>query len=320
MLELKNVQIDNGMRFDHVFRAGEICVVLGGNRSGKTDLCRFLAGLPSKVSGELVLDGQQLISESRRSAALVFQAFVNYPNMTVRENIAAPLKHRRLTDDEITEKTEHLAALLGIAEFLERLPQALSGGQQQRVAIARALAKEARLLIMDEPLVNLDFKLRERLGRELMGVLKQTGAIVVYASTDPHDAYHLADHLLVLDDGTKLQSGPPMEVYRKPRSPRAMSLTSDPQANFWASGQSLKAIRPEHLGLVTTDQSEAVRFEVLGIEQTGARTLLYGKPTELVSEQDFWTVWLDDPDPGCVPGESVTLFAKVSDIQSFVAS
>ena len=317
MLELKNVQIDDGVPFDHVFRAGEICVVVGSNRSGKTDLCRFLAGLPSKVSGEVVLDGQSLQPEAPRSAAMVFQAFVNYPNLTVRDNIAAPLKHQGLAMGEITEKTEHFAELLGISEFLERLPQALSGGQQQRVAIARALAKQARLLVMDEPLVNLDFKLRERLGRELIEVLKQTGAIVVYASTDPHDAYQLADQLLILDEGSKEQSGSPMAVYRHPASLRAMSLTSDPQANVWQSGHHFKAVRPEHLVLAPGDESEALRFEVLGLEQTGSKTLLYGKPMELVSEQDFWTVWLDDPNPGFAPGDCVVLYATQADIQSF---
>ena len=134
---------------------------------------------------------------------------------------------------------EHEARLLekvGLADRVHHHPTQLSGGEQQRVAIARALAKEPRVLVLDEPLVNLDFKLRERLSRELIELLKETESIVVYASSDPRDAFLMGNEVLLMDEGNKLQSGKPMAVYREPNSYRSLAITSDPQANFWREG------------------------------------------------------------------------------------
>ncbi len=278
--------------FDHEFRAGQVCVVLGGNRAGKTDLCRYLAGLPSKFSGSTRLDGQILSPGDRRSVAMVFQAFVNYPNLTVFENIAAPLQHRDIKKSEVSTKVRRYAEMLGIADFLERTPGELSGGQQQRVAIARALAKEPRVLVLDEPLVNLDFKLRERLSRELIELLKETEAIVVYASSDPRDAYLMGDEVLLMDAGTKLQSGKPMTVYREPNSYRSLAITSDPQANYWRDGPDTLAVRPEHISLDGDGGDIGIDFEVLGIERSGAKTLVFGLPTDRECPQDHWAIWL----------------------------
>jgi glycerol transport system ATP-binding protein len=279
-------------RFDHVFHAGEVCVVLGGNRAGKTDLCRYIAGLPSKFVGSTHLDGDALSPGDRRSVAMVFQAFVNYPNLSVFENIAAPLKHRKMNTSDIAAKVQRYAEMLGIADFLARNPGELSGGQQQRVAIARALAKEPRVLVLDEPLVNLDFKLRERLSRELIELLKETESIVVYASSDPRDAYLMGDEVLLMDEGNKLQSGKPMAVYREPNSYRSLAITSDPQANFWREGADTLAVRPEHIGLVGGLDDVVIEFQVFGVERSGAKTLVFGLPSDRKCSQEHWAIWL----------------------------
>ena len=158
-LALKNVQLYRGaQRFDQEFAAGAITVVLGGNDAGKTKLCRLIAGLPSEADGQVLLDGMDLGTQPlrQRPVAMVYQAFVNYPNLTVAQNIGSPLGKNADPD-----RVQELAETLQIAPLLQRFPHELSGGQQQRVAIARALAKRARVLVLDEPLVNLDFKLRE---------------------------------------------------------------------------------------------------------------------------------------------------------------
>ena len=167
MLELADVRLTGSRSegFDHTFAAGEIAVVLGANQAGKTDLCRLIAGLHTRARGEIRLDRMDLggLKPQRRPVSMVYQAFVNYPNLTVAENIASPMRARRMTATARRGRVNELAAMLQISELLQRLPHELSGGQQQRLAIARALAKEARVLLLDEPLVNLDFKLREAL-------------------------------------------------------------------------------------------------------------------------------------------------------------
>ena len=320
MLELTGVSVAAATPFDHVFNSGEVCVVLGGNRSGKTDLLRFVAGLSSRCSGRLILDGVEIGDRARRSAAMVFQAFVNYPNLTVSENIAAPMRERGLAKPEIAAGIQRYAEMLGIDEYLGRLPDELSGGQQQRVAIARALAKEARILVLDEPLVNLDFKLRERLRRELMTLLKELDAIVVYASTDPQDAYALGEQVLIMDGGEKVQAGAPMDVYSKPSSIEAMTITCDPQVNLWTEGAETLAVRPEHCSLTTRSDDDpvaSVKFEVFGYEQSGARTLLYGRPTQLECPQDHWSVWLANGQLNCREGEQIDLYMRQADVLRF---
>ena len=286
MLELRNIRRAENTAFDHSFAAGEICAVLGGNQSGKTDLCRFVAGLPSQYEGEIFLDGEGL---KPADVAMVFQAFVNYPNLTVRENISVPLEHYGSAGS-----VEHYAEILGLTNLLDRLPSELSGGQQQRLALARALAKEARVLVLDEPLVNLDFKLREALSRELLTLLGDTGAVVIYATSDPRDAFMLGDQVLLMADGSKIQSGPPMAVYRAPVSLTSLATMADPQINIWQEQTQAYALRPEDLTVVShTDSSiNSIPFSVMGYETSGAQTLVYGLPTDRVTPQDHWAVWL----------------------------
>jgi glycerol transport system ATP-binding protein len=284
MLELEDVQLAPGddTRFCHVFRAGEISVVLGANRAGKTDLCRLIAGLPTVATGRLALDGERLdgVPPQKRPVGLVYQAFVNYPNLTVHDNIASPLRARGLARPDLATRVHDIAAALQLSELLNRLPHELSGGQQQRVAIARALAKEARVLVLDEPLVNLDFKLREALQVELRDLLHAANTVVIYTSSDPRDAFALGDQLLLLAGGRSVQSGSPIDVYRQPASLAAMELLADPGVNRFTRDGNVAAIRPEHLSLeAPVDAADALQFDmrVTALETSGNETFIHGR-------------------------------------------
>jgi len=284
MLELTDVCLagNTGERFDHAFPAGEIAVVLGANQAGKTDLCRLLAGLHTRARGQIRLDGVDLagLKPQHRPVSMVYQAFVNYPNLTVRENIASPLRARGKTATERSGRVHELAALLQISELLERLPHELSGGQQQRLAIARALAKDARVLLLDEPLVNLDFKLREALESELRDLLRATETVVIYTSSDPRDAFTLGDQLLLLADGRKLQTGAPIDVYRQPSSIAAMELLADPGVNRFIRAGKTCALRPEHVGVgEAVDAATTIGFDmsVTAYETDGDESFVHGR-------------------------------------------
>ncbi|MDP6375791.1 MAG: ABC transporter ATP-binding protein [Pseudomonadales bacterium] len=262
----------------HEFRRGCINVVLGRNRSGKTRLARVLSGLETSAPGTVVCsDGDVSGADAReRRVALVYQAFVNYPNLTVAENIASPMRAQGLSNSEREQRVQDLSARLRIADLLQRFPHELSGGQQQRVAIARALAQDAGVLVMDEPLVNLDYKLREELEMELRALLADTDLTVIYNTSDPRDAFKLGDEVVLMAEHEIIQSGTPLEVYRNPHSLTAASLMSDPGVNVWSEEQSLRAVRPEHLTL-DSERIGDIRFEVVltGLETNGSETFVH---------------------------------------------
>ena len=212
-----------------------VTVLLGATQAGKTTLMRVMAGLDKPSAGRVLADGQDVTGRPvrERNVAMVYQQFINYPSMTVADNIASPLKLRR--EGGIDARVQALAAKLHIEPFLQRLPAELSGGQQQRVALARALAKNAPLMLLDEPLVNLDYKLREELREELTQLFASGDSTVVYATTEPTEALLLGGHTAVLDAGKVLQYGPTSEVFHRPRSIRVARAFSDPPMNLIAS-------------------------------------------------------------------------------------
>lgn len=214
--------------------AGTTHVVLGRTLSGKTSLLRLMAGLDRPTSGRILVDGKEVtgLFVRKRSVAMVYQQFVNYPSLTVYKNIAAPLKMSGLSKHEIDRKVRKTAAMLHIEALLDRLPAELSGGQQQRTAIARSLVKEAELLLLDEPLVNLDYKLREELRVELQEIFKQRRAIVVYTTTEPAESLMLGGQIVIIDEGRILQTGPTPEVYHHPTTLKVAEVFSDPPINF----------------------------------------------------------------------------------------
>jgi glycerol transport system ATP-binding protein len=212
-----------------------VTVLLGATQAGKTTLMRLMAGLDVPAKGRVLADGVNVtgVPVRERNVAMVYQQFINYPSMTVADNIASPLKLRRAPN--IEARVNELAAKLHIEPFLKRLPAELSGGQQQRVALARALAKQAPLMLLDEPLVNLDYKLREELRDELSQLFATGESTVVYATTEPTEALLLGGYTAVLDAGELLQYGPTAEVFRRPQSIRVARAFSDPPMNLVAA-------------------------------------------------------------------------------------
>jgi glycerol transport system ATP-binding protein len=220
-----------------VLAPGTFNVVLGRTGAGKTSLLRMIAGLDRPSRGAIKLDGVDITRTTarERSVALVYQQFINYPSLTVRDNIASPLRLRRVADPG--PRVLELARALRIDDLLDRLPGQLSGGQQQRVAIARALAKGADIVLLDEPLVNLDYKLREDLRDELRALLEAAQssarpATVVYATTDPAEALALGGTTILVHQGRVLQHAPTLGVYHRPASVAAARVFSDPPMNL----------------------------------------------------------------------------------------
>jgi glycerol transport system ATP-binding protein len=226
---------------DLTLQPGAVTVLLGATQAGKTTLMRLMAGLDRPTAGTVLVDGRDVtgMPVRERNVAMVYQQFINYPSMTVRDNIASPLKLRGgLSRDAIAKQVDALAAKLHIEMHLDKLPAQLSGGQQQRVALARALIKSAPLMLLDEPLVNLDYKLREELREELSQLFASGDSTVVYATTEPGEALLLGGYTAVMDAGELLQYGPTAEVFHKPASLRVARAFSDPPMNLLpAQGQ-----------------------------------------------------------------------------------
>jgi len=216
------------------FEPGSRNVLLGRTLSGKTSLLRLMAGLDRPSAGRLLMNGEDVTGRSvrKRSVAMVYQQFINYPSLTVYRNIASPLKMAGVKKAEIDRRVRRTAEMLHLEDMLDRLPTELSGGQEQRVAIARALIGDGELLLLDEPLGNLYYKLREELRVELHDIFQERRAIVVYTTTEPTEALMLGGNIVVIDEGRILQSGPTPEVYHNPATTKVAEVCSDPPINF----------------------------------------------------------------------------------------
>ena len=212
---------------------GAFNVLLGTTRAGKTTLMRLMAGLDRPSTGRILSNGKDVtrVSVRRRNVAMVYQQFINYPNMSVYENIASPLKVSGLKSSDIKHRVHAISELLRLTPMLNRRPHELSGGQQQRTALARALVKDAELVLLDEPLANLDYKLREELREELPALLANKGATVVYATSEPGEALLLAGTTATLHQGRVTQFGATSDVYRRPLDLVSAQTFSDPPLN-----------------------------------------------------------------------------------------
>ncbi len=259
-------------------------VLLGPTLAGKTSLMRLMAGLDQPSTGRVLMDGQDVtnVSVQKRSVAFVYQQFVNYPSFSVYENIASPLRIAGLSAGVIQEKVQAVAELMHLEPMLRRLPSELSGGQQQRVAIARALVKEAGLLLFDEPLVNLDYKLREELRAEMREIFARRSAVVVYSTTEPFEALTLGGQVAVLSEGRLLQTGGTLEVYHHPASVRVGQVYSDPPMNLLQArlgagrgqlpgGQEFAL--PDHMAALSGEFQLGVRANHAGLSQMSAGDL-----------------------------------------------
>lgn len=224
---------------------GAVTVLLGATQAGKTSLMRLMAGLDVPTQGRVLVDGRDVtgVPVRERNVAMVYQQFINYPSMSVYDNIASPLKLGGRPRAEIEQRVRELAGRLHIDVFLQRLPSELSGGQQQRVALARALAKNAPLMLLDEPLVNLDYKLREELREELSALFAGGDSTVIYATTEPGEALLLGGYTAVMDAGELLQYGPTAEVFHRPCSVRVARAFSDPPMNLFQAEATESGVR-----------------------------------------------------------------------------
>ncbi|MFO1224386.1 MAG: ABC transporter ATP-binding protein [Burkholderiaceae bacterium] len=207
--------------------------LLGETLAGKTTLLRLMAGLVRPTSGEVWFDGRNVTGQpvQQRRVSMVYQQFINYPNLSVFENIASPLRVTRTPAAEIKARVGRIAELLKLGPLLDRRPAELSGGQQQRTALARALVKDADLVLLDEPLANLDYKLREALRDELPRLFADRGCTVVYATTEPGEALLLGGRVATLHEGRVTQFGPAIGVYREPADLTSARVFSDPPIN-----------------------------------------------------------------------------------------
>jgi glycerol transport system ATP-binding protein len=238
MLELRNVTKTVGA-VEHIrdvsltLQHGSLNVLLGPTLSGKTSLMRLMAGLDVPTSGSVWFDGQNVTGTpvQKRKIAMVYQQFINYPAMTVYENIASPLRVAGVEQAKIDSQVREAAGLLKLTPYLDRTPLSLSGGQQQRTALARAIVKNASLVLLDEPLANLDYKLREELRAELPRIFAAAGTIFVYATTEPHEALLLGGNTATLSEGRITQFGPTIDVFRRPVDLVTARTFADPPLN-----------------------------------------------------------------------------------------
>jgi glycerol transport system ATP-binding protein len=216
-----------------VLEPGTFNVLLGTTLAGKTTLMQLMAGLERPTAGSIHFDGRDVtgVPVQKRNVSMVYQQFINYPNFSVYDNIASPLRVAGLSSAEITARVGRAAELLRLTPMLKRKPNELSGGQQQRTAIARALVKDSDLILLDEPLANLDYKLREELRDELPRIFADRNCIVVYATTEPGEALLFGGNTATLHEGRVTQLGRTSDIYRRPRDLVTAKVFSDPPIN-----------------------------------------------------------------------------------------
>ncbi|CUX65521.1 ABC transporter ATP-binding protein [Agrobacterium genomosp. 13] len=266
MLELRNVSKMAGGEYhihptDLTLQRGSLNVLLGPTLSGKTTLMRLMAGLDKPSGGAIFFNGEDVTGwpVQKRNVAMVYQQFINYPALSVYENIASPMRVAGKDQATIDREVRKAAELLKLTPYLDRTPLNLSGGQQQRTALARAIVKNANLVLLDEPLANLDYKLREELREELPRIFAESGAIFVYATTEPSEALLLGGNTATLNEGRVTQFSRTIEVYRRPVDIVTAEIFADPPLNtievvkaggaFTRADQAVIAV-PAHLAAV----------------------------------------------------------------------
>src|SRR5436309_5358013 len=282
---------------------GEFVCILGPSGSGKSTALKLLAGIEEATSGRIFCDDEEvtLTTPERRDVAMVFQSYGLYPQMTVAENIAFPLMLRKMPKGERTKRVEEVCKLLGIGKLLRRYPRQLSGGQRQRVALGRAIVRNPRVFLLDEPLSNLDAKLRSELRAELLALHRALGATMVYVTHDQAEAMTMGQRIAVLHEGRLRQLGTPAEVYQRPADVFVARFIGSPGMNVLAGrgtgmregggvvdcgslsvpvalehyeGEIHLGVRPEHGSLCGEDQGMG-NAEVVVVEPLGAETLVH---------------------------------------------
>jgi len=289
---------------------GKMCVLVGPSGCGKSTLLRMVAGLEAITSGTVMI-GDTVVNAmgpAERDIAMVFQNYALYPHMKVYDNMAYGLRNRGMPKDEIDRRVREAAATLGLAELLERRPRELSGGQRQRVAMGRAIVRSPKAFLFDEPLSNLDAKLRGQMRIEIKNLQRSLGVTSVYVTHDQVEAMTLADVLVVMNQGIAEQIDTPMAVYEKPASIFVAGFIGSPAMNLLkaeaaepgrglrlAGGGLIKprdmampeagravllGVRPEHLTLVSDRNNADIELKVTAVETLGADTLAHGHPAD----------------------------------------
>jgi multiple sugar transport system ATP-binding protein len=262
-------------------REGEFLVFLGPSGSGKTTLLRMIAGLESPTAGEILIGGKVVndLTPRERRIAMVFQSYALYPHLTVYNNIVFPLKAQKVPKNLHKEKVEWAASLLGIGALLQRKPRELSGGERQRVALARAIVREPAVFLLDEPLSNLDAKLRLSAREELERFHRRVGTTTIYVTHDQVEAMAMGDRVMVLNKGVVRQLGTPKEVYDDPADTFVATFLGSPPMNLMEMDGMIVGFRPEHFR-VAEDVKESAKvtfkFRVENVEYLGAEFILAG--------------------------------------------
>jgi glycerol transport system ATP-binding protein len=280
------------------FKKGNIYTILGRTLSGKTTLLKTIAGLLNPDKGTIQFEDKDFLKVPvwKRNVAMVYQQFINYPHLNVFENVAFPLKQRKVEINDVVLKS---LKSVGLEGYENRKIQELSGGQQQRVSLARSLVKNAKILLLDEPLVNLDYKLREQLREEFKNIFSQglsEESIVIFSTTDPREAMELNGEVIVLDEGKVLQVGPAKEIFENPKTLKVAEISNDPPMNILKVNMESNKIKfegieidiPNHLsnlkdnnfnlGIRASDielNEKGFEFEVELAEISGSETLLH---------------------------------------------
>lgn len=331
-------------------RDGEFIVILGPSGCGKSTVLRMIAGLEVVTDGEIAINGKVVneLEPADRDIAMVFQNYALYPHMTVYKNMAYGLKIRRMPKEEIDSRVRNAARILELTEFLDRKPRQLSGGQRQRVAMGRCIVREPKVFLFDEPLSNLDAKLRVQMRLEIRKLHEDLKITSVYVTHDQVEAMTLGDRLIVMDNGYAAQIGTPLDVYEKPATRFVAGFIGSPAMNFldvrvssdgasveipgdvkltlengsipeYAGGDVALGIRPEHFEL-TEEKTGVIQLSVDHVEQLGADTLVHGHVGE---DKTFLTIRLPDIKkfekhtilPLTVPSQKLHLFDKESGIR-----
>ena len=283
------------------FKKGNLYTILGRTLSGKTTLLKTIAGLLTPDSGSIQFEDRDFLKVPvwERNVAMVYQQFINYLHINVFENVAFPLKQKKVDNHERKDVVLKSLKSVGLEGYENRKIQELSGGQQQRVSLARSLVKNAKILLLDEPLVNLDYKLREQLREEFKSIFSQglsEESIVIFSTTDPREAMELNGEVIAIDEGKVLQVGPAKEIFENPKTLKVAEISNDPPMNILKANISSNKIKfegievelPAHLsnlkdnnfnlGIRASDielSEEGFEFEVELAEISGSETLLH---------------------------------------------
>lgn len=340
MSELSLIEINKSFGGSPVVRdfslqigSGELLVLLGPSGSGKTTLLRMIAGLESWDSGDIAIEGKSLAQTpaQQRDTAMVFQDYALYPHMTVLGNLSFPLKAKGLKKADITVRVRDVAEQVGLAELLERTPDQLSGGQQQRLALGRALIRDAKILLMDEPLSNIDSRLRDEMRTLLRNIHQQLQQTILYVTHDQSEAMAIADRIAIVNEGSIQQVDSPEQVYWRPKNRMVARFLGAPPLNIirlrrgegsLASNDFITraiserevdlAIRPEHLMLASPSE-DSICFECAISEVCFAGS---HRVAQLTYDSNHLSM-IAPADCVLCPGENVTVFVPLSKLLFF---